>query len=457
MREITVLCASGSLGLTPFHEESFHAGVARKPDVIAADAGSGDIGPFYLGSGAPYSPWEWEKHDLGLMLEAALALGVPTVVGSCGGAGTNAGVDRYADILREIARERRLGPFTVALIYSEVDLEYLRRRTASEVIPGLGAPDPLTPEDVDASSRVVAMMGVEPIIEALNRGAQVVLAGRACDDGDFAAVPIKEGLSRALSLHMGKSIECGPLVATPILAREAVMGTVRENDFLVEPLHPGQRCTPASVAGHSLYERADPRYQPGPGGTLDLTRARFEAYTDRIVSVSGSAYIPDPVYKVKLEGAGWVGHRALFIFGLRDPISIRNVDRIQEAIMEEVRTIYPEAQPGRDYDVYFHVYGKNAIMGDREPVKRTKAHELGIVTEVIAQDRGLAEGIAKLVKYMALRAHYPGKVGTAGGAAFIADEVLKPEHDAYRWTVDHLLPVSDPLELFPMKLVEIGG
>lgn len=457
MREFTILCASGSLGVTPFHEESYWAGVERGPQAICADAGSGDIGPFFLGSDEPYySPREFEKHDLGLMLLGARRLGVPMVVGSCGGAGTNRSVDLYAEIIREVAAEERLQPFTIARIYADVDLNYLMHRVGNETIDGLGAPEPLKPEDVAASSRVVAMMGVEPLIEALNRGADVVIAGRSCDDAVFAAPAIANGYPKGLALHMGKSIECGPLVATPILQREAVQATMREDHFLVEPLHPGQRCTPMSVAGHSLYERVDPRYQAVPGGILDLTGTRFEVFTDRICRVSGSVFVPFPDYRVKLEGAGFVGYRALLIFGLRDPLSIANVDKILECIRAEVRRIYPQEQIEKDYHLVFHVYGKNAIMKHAEPVKEIRSHEIAVVTEVVARTQALATNIAKLAKYTTFRAHYEGKLGTAGGAALMADEVLEPYHQAYRWTIDHLLPLKDPCELFPIVLEQVG-
>lgn len=40
MSEISVLCASGNLGLTPMHSDSYWAAVEREPDAIVADAGS---------------------------------------------------------------------------------------------------------------------------------------------------------------------------------------------------------------------------------------------------------------------------------------------------------------------------------------------------------------------------------------------------------------------------------
>ena len=53
-------------------------------------------------------------------------------------------------------------------------------------------------------------MGPEPIIEALRGGAQVVIAGRACDDAVIAAYPLLHGADPALALHMGKILEYSP-------------------------------------------------------------------------------------------------------------------------------------------------------------------------------------------------------------------------------------------------------
>jgi hypothetical protein len=41
--------------------------------------------------------------------------------------------------------------------------------------------------------------------------------------------------------------------------------------------------------------------------------------------------------------------------------------------------------------------------------------------------------------------------GTAGGVAYLFDEVLRAS-DAYEWTINHLLPVDDWRELFEPQL-----
>jgi hypothetical protein len=447
---IRVVCPTGSLGLTPFHEESFWAAVDREPDVIAADAGSGDIGPFYLGSGQWYNPRDWETHDISLMLHGARKSGAKVIIGSAGGAGLTNAVDRYFDIVSEIVRADGLGPLKVARIYSEVDREWLLARL--DRTSPLGAPWRLTKKIVAETSRAVTMIGVEPYLKALDAEADVIIAGRSCDDAVFAAFPIWKGLDKGLALHMGKTIECGPLCATPVVQRETVMGTVRRDDFLVEPLHPAQRCTVSSVAGHSLYERLDPYHQPGPGGELDLTASDFQPHTDRIVRVTGSRWLHADKYRLKIEGSARVGVRRLVLFGLRDPLSIAHLEDIFSGIEQEVtRVVGTEG-----WRLNFRVFGRDAILGVREPELSRTPYEVAVLAEAIAEDEEMAAHVAKLVKYGSLRVHYEGKLGIAGGAALPGDEILAPTQDSYRWTIDHLVEVDDPLESSTMVMETVA-
>ena len=135
-------------------------------------------------------------------------------------------------------------------------------------------------------------------MRALEGGADVVVAGRACDDAIFAALPVLRGFDPGLSLHCGKILECAGLSAVPYDLGEPMIGRVREDHFVVEPGNAGNRCTTVSVAGHSLYERSDPFLQAGPGGVNDLTHCAFEQLDSRRVKVSGSRFVTDSQYRV---------------------------------------------------------------------------------------------------------------------------------------------------------------
>ena len=455
--EMRVLAPTGNLGHSTIQEASYRSGLERSPHFVGADAGSADIGPSFLGADKAHHPVEWDTRDLELLLTTTRERGIPLIIGSAGGTGTRRGVDLFVSLIGEIAAAHRLPPFRLAAIYADVDLDSLRRRLQrGEVLASLSEQPPLTLEEIDQTDHVVAMMGVEPMVKALESGAEVVVAGRACDDAIFAALPILRGYPKALSLHMGKLLECASLVAEPEMVKETIMGAIHEDYVLVEPMHPEQRCTPRSVAAHSMYERVDPYSQALPGGVLDTRTARYESVNDRVCKISGSQFIPDPAYKVKLEGAGRVGYRAFSIVGVRDPNAIRNLDPLLDYVSRRVQQDYPLLAAGGDHRLLFHVYGRDGVMGPLEPLREYRSHEVAIVTEVIAPNQKLALDIAKLVQYRFLFGRYPGQKHSGGGAGLIIDEALQPEHPAYRWTVDHLLKVEDPLELFPMEMRTIG-
>ena len=452
---MTTLSATGALGHEPIHSASFFEGIKRRLDFIGADAGSGDSGPYFLGADQPMNPREWEEHDLELLFRAAREQSIPLIIGSAGGSGTNRGVDDYAAIIRDLARRHGLGGFRLARIYSEVPLEYLRERTRQEELRALGAPSALTLETLARTTRVVAMMGVEPYLAAFDRGADVVIAGRSCDDAIFAALPLRAGFPKGLAFHLGKTLECASLVATPSMAKETVVGTITGEYVELEPMHPAQRCTPQSVAGHSLYERVHPYSQAYPGGVLETSATSYEQVDDRRTRFRGSRFVADPVYKLKLEGAERVGSRAFTIGAIRDPIAIRALDGVLEAVRAAVCEQFQRLRPDIDYRLLFHVYGRDGVMGPREPVRETRAHELCVVTEAVADSREVAGLVARFALYRLLFPTYHAQKATAGGIAMIADEVLYSEHDAYRWSVDHLLPEKDPLALFPITIEDV--
>jgi len=149
-----------------------------------------------------------------------------------------------------------------------------------------------------------------------------------------------------------------------------------------------------------------------------------------------------------------VGHRAYVIFGLRDPRSIRHIDAITSSIKEQVETKVTPLSDGAYLNC--HVYGKDAIMKGREPNRSIDSHEVCVVIEVVHRDRKMAGQMANLAKYLAFRADYPGKATTAGTGAMMADEVLWSPQPVYRWTIDHLMPVEEGDDLFPMRLDVIG-
>jgi hypothetical protein len=53
-------------------------------------------------------------------------------------------------------------------------------------------------------------------------------------------------------------LECASFCAEPYGGKETVLGEITHDAVEVTAMHPSQRCTVASVAGHAMYERSNP-------------------------------------------------------------------------------------------------------------------------------------------------------------------------------------------------------
>ncbi len=444
-----VLISTGHLGTAPSSPESFHRGMETNPDYLVADGGSSDPGPVYLGENIHLG--HFARDELELFLTASRKRGIPFIVGSAGDSGSNHGVDHFVSMIRELAVQHRIPKFKVGYFYSEVPKDYLKRKLAGgHAITGLGGFPLLTAEEIDQATRIVAVSGVHPFIKLLDMGADVIIAGR-CGDINFTAAPcIRAGFPEALAYHMGKMIECASLVAEPFMGKETVIGTISHDDIKITPYHPDQRCTVASAAGHSMYERENPYYEYTLGGMLDMRECRYEQHDERTCRISGAGWVPAQELRVKIEGAKKVGERYMGFVGIRDPHVVRNVDQA----IEWSRTSVAKRFGNESYELYYHVFGKNGVLKELEPRKDARPHELGIVVEGLAETHELAEKITDYAVRLFFFARIPGVKGTAGTAATTKQTMRSSP--GYMWNVNHTVPIDDPMELFSVHMTEAG-
>ena len=179
---LRLLCPNGHLGFAPIKPGSFAIGCAAEPDAICADSGSCDVGPGPLGADNSSSPRQWQMQDLETMLLAARRLAVPMIIGSAGDTGSNSRVDLFVAMIREIAAKHRLPEFRLGYFHSEITKEDLRRRMlAGDTVEGLDGRAPLDLVTLEATGRIVAVAGVHPYIELLDKGADVIIGGRSSD------------------------------------------------------------------------------------------------------------------------------------------------------------------------------------------------------------------------------------------------------------------------------------
>ncbi|MCU4752647.1 DUF1446 domain-containing protein [Halobacteria archaeon AArc-curdl1] len=447
--EIKILCPTGHLATVPFEEESFYKGLEKDPDFICADSGSSDIGPQPFGSDKSLSQREFQKHDLEHMLLASRDRDIPMIIGSASDTGSDEGVDGFLEIIEEIAAEYNLGEFTVAAIHSEVDKDVLLKKIdEGEDIDGLNNRDKLTKEIINNSRRVLGAVGVDPYIEALDQGADVIIAGRSVDPAIFAAPAIWSGIPEGVAYSSGKILECASLLAEPYAGKESVLGTIRSDEAIFESMCDYQRATPESVSAHAMYERANPYIEKVPRGELDMSECVYESVDEERTRVSGAKFETSNKPSIKLEGVKKVGERALMMIGIRDPYLIENMDQLLDWSRD---TVSKKTDNGDDdYQLHYHVYGLNGVMGELEP-SGEKSHEVGIAVEAIADTKETANKLAFMAGMSFFYVRVEGAKASSGNMAPISREAMQM-NPAYEWTINHVVEVDDPMELCDMKL-----
>jgi hypothetical protein len=294
---------------------------------------------------------------------------------------------------------------------------------------------------------------------ALEAGADVIVAGRSSDTSIYAAYPLLRGCAPGPVWHAAKILECGAASVAQRLHPDPMLAWIHDADFVVEPPHPGMRCTPNSVVAHTLYENADPFRLTEPAGVLDTSAADYVAISDRAVRVSGSRFIPSDRYTVRIEGAEYLGHRYVVIAGVRDPVVLRQFDLFLAGLRETIAHKCEASlglQLDQDFRLVFRVYGKNGVMGALEPHNVIEGHEVGLVVEAIGRTAEEAHAVISVAWHTGLHHPVPEWEGLISNWAF---PYSPPEMDGgpvYRFCVNHVVELDDPLETFRIEYADVG-
>jgi len=362
-------------------------------------------------------------------------------------------VDFMIDLIRELSAANGY-KFKLAAIYSSVDRAMIHARLREGRITECGPSGNLSTSAIDDAVEIVAQIGAEPFAKVLTErpDIDIIVSGRSYDPAPHAALCMTRGFEPGVYWHMGKIVECGAACAEP--KGRVIKATIRKDSFDLEPMNPAERCTPLSVAAHTLYEKGRPDILPGPGGALHLANARYEALDNRRTRVSGGVFVPTNKYSVKLEGAAIVGYRTIFIGGLRDPILIGQLDAFLANVRKRAEGIFPQLVSG-EASMMFHVYGRDAVMGEMEPLRHVVPHEVGLMGEVTAPTQELANDICNSTRIAVLHSAYPGQMATAGNFAIPLNPPETPTGPVCRFSVYHLMEVDSPADMFPVRYMEI--
>lgn len=199
-----------------------------------------------------------------------------------------------------------------------------------------------------------------------------------------------------------------------------------------------------------MYERETPFFEHTLGGLLDMSDCAYSEVENRSTSITGARFIPDSQLRVKLEGARKIGERYMGIAAIRDPHVIRNLD----AAIDWSRSASAKTFKDMPYELHYHVFGRDGVLKEMEPLRHLTPHEVCIVIEGLAQTETQAHKLVDFATRMFFLARIPNSKGSSGLAACSKQTMCSSP--GFVWNVNHTMRIDDPLALFPTHIAEAG-
>jgi hypothetical protein len=347
-----------------------------------------------------------------------------------------------------------------AVISGEMSKDYLigRLRDGARVprlFPTPRLSEFLTEDLVTEAERIQCQMGVEPIREALKlyEAGEVdgVLTGRALDLGVHMAYPLTLGTPLATAAHVAKVVECGGFCCDPPNPFTAVIADVHPDGMItVEPALDELRCSAKSLASHALYERENPSIERNPGGNLDLSETQYEQVSDRLVRTYGAHWWSTDDYYVKLEGVRRLGFETTLIAVVHDGNLLAVLDDFVSSVTTSVGADVERSHglPPDQWSVAVHALGGHP--NGSVPNGESRA----LLVRSVAPSQELSTSIANTIRVRLNQGNYRDRRTTAGNLALPFAQGFLKLGACYVYNIWHLLPLDDPLEPFPIKVVE---
>jgi hypothetical protein len=454
VRPVRILAFVNHIAPVPGIEADIARAFEWGVDVVVAQGTGSDWGPYWLGSGDQVSANQ--AANVEPYVRAAVEHGVPFVF-SFGIAGANPHLDTCLDAFEALCA-RNGWSLDIGVIRSEVDRDLLLTTVAGDepivpAGPGAQLSPRLTADDVRDAERIVALIGPEPVMAALDRGVDGVITGRALDIGLFMALPMLRGIPTAVAALAGKLLECGGLALEPGDSGRCLWASLDENGLEVRSPSPDARATVRSLVSHTFYERSHPTQEENPGGLLDLADATY-VETPTGIRCEGARWVERP-YTLLMEGARREGFRAVSLLGVREPALLAQARSWADAAEAAVAGAPRFAAAVRDgrLRVATRIFGLDAVLGPLEPNADVTGHEAGVLVDVVADTEELAKEAAYFAFIRLFIGPYPGRKTTAGNAAAPIMPVVVPVSEVYSFSIYHLLPLEDPVAPFPTSVV----
>ena len=222
----------------------------------------------------------------------------------------------------------------------------------------------------------------------------------------------------------------------------------------VTAMHPEQRCTIASVAGHAMYERSNPYYEFVAGGTLDMTDCHYEQFDERTTRITGPRFVAGRSCGSSSRARARSASATSACVGIRDPYTIANVDRVIAWARDQVRERF-----GDD--------GLRAALQRLRPRRRhgrARAAARPAGARAVHRGAGRRADARRWPRRSAMIGTAPDVLrAPAGGERHRRLGRVSARRSAAReprLSLDaqpHACAVDDPLELFPTHMIEAGA
>jgi hypothetical protein len=184
--------------------------------------------------------------------------------------------------------------------------------------------------------------------------------------------------------------------------------------------------------------------------------AHYEALDDRRVRVTGAVWKPAERPSVKIEGAEWLGERAILLAGAADARFIDKIDEILATVQDTVANILPP-DPEHPYQLYFRRYGLDGVVDWPTPPEMPP-REILLLGECVAATADEAKSVIAVTRQHLLHQGFEGRLSTGGNLAFPLTPPEMNAGTAYRFNIYHIMTldsVADLARLFPVHYEEI--
>jgi hypothetical protein len=366
------------------------------------------------------------------ILPAMMARGV-RVTSNAGGVNPRGCAERVLDVARRLglAGKVRVGLVTGDDILDRLD-ELL---TKGHELRDMDSGRPLS-EIRRAVVSANAYLGMAPVVEALDRGANIVVTGRVTDTGLTLGPLVHEfGWPRdrwdliAAGTVAGHIIECGAQCSGGNLLKDwqRVRGLenpgfpiveASEDGTFVVTKHPrtGGVVSVASITEQLVYEMGDPRTYITPDGTADFTTIQLRQEGRDRVRVSGIQGGPKtPMLKVSIAYAyGWKAVGTLVYAWPDAYLKAREADRILRGRLADLGLGFEQ--------ILTEFVGADATHGRLAGRPDPEAPEVQLRVGVRAREKAPVERFTREIAPLVLTGP-PSVTGFAGGRPAVEEIV----------------------------------